>query len=248
MLKTGFKIFTYLVLLLVIGFLVKPMPDFPHHTPIKLPWQIQDTNLAQTNYQYLDNGQILITITHLPLIDITPKMLTWFYKNLPISTVQIGQEIFPWYQIFHPSEHQSINILQPTTDGSSGLGVAVGALIEKKQWFRSYNSLTTERVMAFSEQGMTLKPELAGLSFAQVEHLFIKTKTGTQYQVSSLIGSDLPIIGPVINLIIRYKILPEDMLKQWIRHQVEEVSNLNAFLPKLYQADKQGTHYLLTQD
>jgi hypothetical protein len=129
MLKTGFKIFTYLVLLLVIGFLVKPMSDFPHHTPIKLPWQIQGTNLAQINYQYLDNGQILISITHVPLIDITPEMLTWFYKNLPVSSVQIGQEIFPWYQIFHPSEHQSINILQPTTNGSSGLGV--GALIEK---------------------------------------------------------------------------------------------------------------------
>lgn len=248
MLKTGFKIFTYIIVLLVIGFLVKPMHDFPHHKPIKLPWQLTDTSLAQTNYKYLENGQILITITHVPLLDITPKMLTWFYQNLPVSTVQIDQKTLPWYQIFHPSEHKSINILQPATNGSVGIGK--GALIEEKQWFGSYSSLTTERVVAFTEQGMILEPELAGLDFAKIEHVFTKTGTGTgtQYQVTGLIGSDLPIIGPVINLIIRYKILPEDMLKQWIRHQVEEVSNLNAFLPALYHADKQGTHYLLTLD
>ncbi len=246
MLKTGFKIFTYIIVLFAIGFLVKPMPDFPHHTPITLPWQFNDTSLAKTNYQYLDNGQILFTITHVPLIDITPKMLTWFYQNLPISTVQIGQEKLSWYQIFHPSEHKSINILQPATDGSSGLGV--GALIEKKQWFGSYNNLTTERVVEFSEQGITFELELAGLSFAKIEHVFTKTTTGTEYRVSGLIGSDLPIIAPVINLIIRYKLFPEPMIKQWIRHQVEEVNNLNVFLPKLYHAEKQGTHYLLTLD
>lgn len=246
MLKIGFKIFTYIIVLFVIGFLVKPMADFPHQKPIKLPWLLTDTSLAQTNYKYLENGQILITITHVPLISITPQMLTWFYRNLPISTVQIGQETLSWYQIFHQSEHKSINISQPATDGSSGLGV--GALIEKKQWFGSYNNLTTERVVELSEQGITFEPELAGLSFAKIEHLFTKTTTGTQYQVTSLIGSDLPIIGPVINLIIRYKLFPDPMIKQWIRHQVEEVSNLNIFLPKLYHAEKKGAHYLLTLD
>lgn len=232
-----------MIILLIIGFLLKPMPNFEHSSPRELPWALPDINQAYTNYQYLDNGQILIEITHVPLINITPKMLAWFYQNLPISTVQIDQTTLPWYHIFHPTEHGVISVVEHATSNLPGMGV--GALIQRKEWFGDFNSQGAGRIINFSEQGMTIKPELAGLHFGQIEHSFIQTNKGSQYTVKSLIGSDLPVLGPIINLVIRYKMFPEPMIKQWLRHQVEEVGSLNSFLPQLYGAKHNEHHYRL---
>ncbi len=243
-----FKIFSYLLVLLVIGFLVKPMPTFPHDPPRELPWLTPDTSAASTSYQYLDNGQILIQITHIPLTNISPNMVSWFYQHLPISTVQIGKKKLPWYHIFHPSEHGQIAVIEAANNKSIGMGI--GALIQRKEWFGDFNSQGQGRIIDFSDQGMTITPELAGLSFGRIKHSYklVKTDSGvniTEYQTTSLIGSDLPIIGRLINLVIRYKLFPEAMIKQWIRHQTEEVASLNQFLPQLYLAKNHRHHYHL---
>jgi len=41
--------------------------------------------------------------------------------------------------------------------------------------------------------------------------------------------SNLPVLGPLINRYIRYKMFPPVMVEQWLRHQVEEVSSLSFF-------------------
>jgi hypothetical protein len=241
------------VILLLIGFVIKPMPDFVHSKPRQLPWTssstISNVNNTQTNYQYLDNGQLLIEIPHVlliePLIKITPQMLHWFYQNMPASTVQISkrQQRLSWYQIFHPSEHGVIHLLE-----SDEMGIKktdTGTLMQKEEWFGPYYKQGTERIILLSDQGMKVQFELAGLTFGHSEHVFIQTSGGSQYKIRTTIGSDLPIIGPIINVILRYKMFPKPMLEHWIRHQVEEISNLNAFLPPLYIAPKQEDHYLL---
>ena len=235
------------------GFLIKPMPEFVRSKPKQLPWGSQGTaSIAaktniQTNYQYLDNGQLLIEISHAPLIDITPKMLHWFYQHLPVSSVQLGSQTIPWYQILHTYEHNLMTVLEPKNINTKALTNKniTAELLHKEEWFGPYNSQGDERVISMSEQGIIVNLELAGLTFGEIHHNFAQIPEGTQYKVNAIIGSDLPIISPIINLIIRYKLFPEPMIKHWIKHQVEEVNNLNAFLPQLYIAPKQGEHYQL---
>ena len=68
---------------------------------------------------------------------------------------------------------------------------------------------------------------------------------GTRYRVDTVIGSDLPVLGPVINWYLRTQVFHPRMLAEWQRHQVEEVSSLQFFLPALYaQRGIQGEYVL----
>jgi len=96
---------------------------------------------------------------------------------------------------------------------------------------------------------MVVHPEIIGLQFGEITHSFEATNFGTQYRVSSKIGSELPIIGPILNYYIRNKIFPQPMLKEWLRHQVEEVSSLSFFLANIYGKYHKQTadnHYIIS--
>ena len=62
----------------------------------------------------------------------------------------------------------------------------------------------------------------------------------------SIIGSDAPIVGPIINFYIRNKMFTEAMLQQWLRHQVQEVSSLPFFLPQIAGQKPQDQHYIIS--
>ena len=245
--------FILCIIFLITALWFKPLPNFEHEPPRMLPWTLPDYKQAQTTVQILDDGRIKLGIEHLPLIGIEPKMVAWFYQNLPISTVEISERQYSWYQIFHPSEHGQISVDEPAKDGHLGMGV--GALIARQEWFGVYNSKGAGRIIEFSEQGMIVKPELLGLYFGEIKHSFVdeifilesnrQQKLGTQYNVVSIIGSDLPVIGPIINYYIRKKIFSPAMVNEWLRHQVEEVSSLQFFLKDLYDTKPQGNHYKL---
>ena len=235
-----------ILLILVATFLwFKPMPSFPHDAQRDLPWQLPDYRAANTHIEILEDGRIKIEIEHLPLVNIEPKMVAFFYQVLPISTVQLNGSLYPLYHLFHPSEHGKIEVKQAAADGTPGM--AVGALVGRQEWFGEFNSKGAGRVIKINQHGMTVKPEMLGLHFGQIEHIFEKTEYGTRYRVKSIIGSELPIIGSAINYYIRHKMFKPDMLKQWLRHQVEEVSSLQFFLAELYgQKDlAQDHHYVL---
>jgi len=224
---------TFIVILLLLIFMwLKPLPKVKHDAPRVVPWELPDYRQAKTNIEILNDGRIQIEIEHLPLHDITPEMVRWFYKHLPISTVEISGNEYPLYHIFHPSEHGKIQVIENASDGTVGMGI--GALIERHEWFASYDSQGTGRITEFSARGMTIQPEVAGMHFGIIRHEFNQTGSGTQYNVLSIIGSDHPIMGPMINLYIRQKMFPPKMLEQWLRHQVQEVSSLQFILPKLY--------------
>lgn len=82
---------------------VKPISNFEHDSPRSLPWTLPDYKQAKTSVNALEDGRIKISIEHLPLIGIEPKMIAWFYQNLPISTVKISEPQYYWYHILHPS-------------------------------------------------------------------------------------------------------------------------------------------------
>lgn len=77
-----------------------------------------------------------------------------------------------------------------------------------------------------------------------MEHHFSAADGGTRYRLEALIGSDLPLVGPLLNSHLRKRIYHRAMIAQWLRHQVEEVSCLPFFLPQIYaQRGGDRRHY-----
>jgi len=214
-------------------------PTWQHDAPRDLPWKVADYQKARFSHQTLPDGQIRIEIEHLPLHGITPEMLAWWYRVLPISTVEINGTTYPLYHIFHLSEHGQLWIAEPATDGSAGMGE--GSLVARREWFGPYDSEGAGRVISISAQGLTVRPEVASVQIGEIRHIFNSTPTGSVYRVESLIGVDRPIIGPLFNYLLRHTVFTEAMLREWERHQVEEVSMLNYYLPQLYA--QRGAHY-----
>jgi hypothetical protein len=210
-----------------------PQPSFTHDAPRSLPWTLPDYKPAKTHYRTLDDGRLEITIEHLPLPGVSPAMLAWFYKVLPISRVQLDGSSYPLYHLFHPTEHGVIQVSEPAANGVEGMGV--GALVTRQEWFGPYNSVGSGRILSFSSAGMTVAPEVAGMSVGFMEHRFEATPCGSRYTLRSVLGSKLPVVGNLINLYIRHRQFPPEKVQQWLRHQVQEVSSLPFFLPELYR-------------
>ena len=245
-LKQTIKLLIFVVTLLTIIFVVawlRPLPELPRHQPRDLPWTLPDFSRAKTQIEVLNDGRIHIQIEHLPLHNIEPKFISYFYKVLPISTVMINGQIIPMYHIFHPTEHGDIYVVEAAASGEKGM--ATGALIGRKEWFGTYNSEATGRILEMNSTLMIARPEMFGLHLGLITHTFEKTEWGTRYTLESFIGSELPIIGPLINSYIRNKMFPPTMITEWIRHQVQEVSSLQFFVRELYEQTPEDNQFIL---
>ena len=88
-------------------------------------------------------------------------------------------------------------------------------------------------------------PQFAGLKIGEVRHSFKGLNGGTAYRVDTVIGSDLPVIGVLLNFYIRTWVFHPQMLEQWQRHQVEEVASLQFFLAQIYRQRGGGQHFTL---
>ena len=229
------------ILLAIIWF--KPLPDFPHHEPRILPWTLPDFSQATTQMSVLDDGRTHIKIDHLPLLNIKPEMVSHFYKVLPISTVVLNGQIMPMYHIFHPTEHGNIYVVEAAASGEQGM--ATGSIIGRQEWFGPYNSQGTGRILEMNDNLMIARPEMLGLHLGLITHTFEETEWGTHYTLESIIGSELPIIGPLINIYIRNRMFSTAMLPEWIRHQVQEVSSLQFFARELYEQKPIDNQFIL---
>jgi hypothetical protein len=117
---------------------------------------------------------------------------------LPISTVEIQGRRYPFYHLFHLSEHGQIWLKEPASDGAPGMGA--GALIVRQEWFGSYDSRAAGRITELSAHGLTGRPEVLGVWLGEYRHRFEATPTGSRYRVESLIGVEWPLIGPAVSL------------------------------------------------
>ena len=243
--KSRWLLRTALLILLLTALWATQRPTWQHDAPRHFPWAVADYRLAHATHRILPTGQIELEIDHLPLTGITPEMLAWWYRVLPISTVEINGTTYPLYHIFHLTEHGQLWVEEPATDGSAGMGE--GSLVARREWFGPFDSEGAGRVISIAPEGMTIRPEVAGVQIGEIRHLFSATPTGSQYRVESLIGVDWPIIAPLLNAVLRKTTFSEPMLAEWKRHQIEEVSMLNHYLPQLYAQRGDGYNFRLPE-
>ena len=85
------------------------------------------------------------------------------------------------------------------------------------------------------------------MQIGEVRHSFARASTAAQvYRVDTIIGSNLPVIGRLLNFCIRTWVFHPQMLEQWQRHQVEEVASLQFFLAQdIFASVGGGQHFTL---
>jgi quinoprotein glucose dehydrogenase len=214
-----------------------------HDAPRNLPWPLMPVTRAVTAHEVLPDGRIHLTIEHHPLAGVTPEMLAWWYRVLPISEVEFDGARRPMYHLFHPTEHGRIWIDEPASDGMPGAGA--GAVVARYEWFGPYESEGAARVVELSPRRFVVQPVMAGLAFGEIRHEWGVSSRGATYVVDTVIGVDWPIVGRWVNSLLRRRIFTDEMLREWERHQVEEVGLLPHFLPTLYAGRNDRNIYRL---
>ena len=222
------------------------LPANPKHDPPRqLPWTLLDVGTADTSHELLADGRIHLRIRHRPLAGVTPEMLAWWYRILPISEVEFDGALRPMYHLFHPYEHGRIWVEKAAADGQPGVGT--GGAVARYEWFGPYDSEGSARVLELSPRRFVAQPRFAGVDIGEFRHEWEKSSEGATYVVDSLIGVDWPIIGPWVNALLRRYVFSEAMLREWTRHQVEEVGLLPNFLPALYAQRNDRNLYRLPE-
>lgn len=213
-----------------------PRPNFEIEAARPKFWEYPKLNEAIYKTEIMTDGKILIEIQHPLLKGITPEMISWWYRNLASGKATIENKEYDYYLLFHLSEHGQTRVVAAATDGSPGMGV--GAVIYRQEKFGSYLSKGFGRVESFSNNGFVVTPVMGPLNFGRIEHTFEAKDGGTLYKVQTILGSDAPVIGPLLTYYIRVKQFPPEVVQEWIRHQVEEVGSLVHLLPQIYPQRK----------
>jgi hypothetical protein len=244
LIKWSAAVLLLFALLLVIAVWMLSPPPLVRDPPRDLPWELPDYRLASSSWEIGPRGKIVTRVEHFFLEGISPGMVSWFYQQLPIATIEYRGVSYPLYHIFHPSEHGTLRVVESAPDGTPGM--ARGALISRDEWFGPYDSRGTARIREFSNVGMLAIPEIAGMAIGEVRHSFTAENGGTRYRVDTIIGTDTPVLGSLLNLYLRKRVFHPQMIAQWQRHQIEEVASLQFFLPQLYAQRENAPHFSLT--
>ncbi len=188
---------------------------------------------AVTGYTVLDTGQIELTIQHQEIDGVSPAMLVWWFNEFPDKVTVVQGETVPWYWLWHPVDHVSVEI---TRHGVPQIGgFSTGARARIIEHFGGKTHEFTPTIVHLDESRLHLVMKSGGITIGQLEHTFEPTTTGTLYRSRMVMGSDTPIIRTLVNKFALPRRMPEPTIRAWFKHNVEEVGNFQFFLPDLYR-------------
>lgn len=219
--------------------------DWKPLSPLSFNWKMKPLSSAKTNMKVLENKQFELTISHDIIKGVTPQMLHWWFCHID-DTMEYLQGNRRRYRVWHPYDHIHYKDLSHAPDGTGGAGTRrhiVEAFGAKKQYLVNI----IDRVAHLDDKGILLETEQAGISIgmgsllvnvppalSSLEHQFIPVSNGTRYESRLLIGLDSEMGRLFVNSMIRPLFIRYEMVRTWLRHNVEEVGNLEFFLPELY--------------
>jgi hypothetical protein len=94
-----------------------------------------------------------------------------------------------------------------------------------------YKVNVVDRVEKLDETGIRLVQRLGGIVVFQLEHTWSTGSDGAHYVSVMDVGARSPLMAPINRVLCRR--FPDDMLRAWVRHNIEEVGQLEYLLPQL---------------
>jgi hypothetical protein len=177
-----------------------------------------------------DESRTIVTIAHAPLEQVTPEMLAWWYGHIP-GTMQYAGETVPRYLVWHPLDHISYELISP------GDMVTAGSLVHLTEApGRDLDKLIDLEVTVetIDSEVAIITKRLLGSSIVRLENEFTPTNVGCRYTTHLTLGDTTALGRLVLNSVAHNRAFPTPKLTAWIRHHIEEVGNLENFLPDLF--------------
>lgn len=195
--------------------------------PVLYPLRSIDT--ATVTYSAHPHGRRRVTIDHQPLAGVTPAMLLDWFSNLG-GTISYGGEVIDRYLAWHPIDHIEWELARPAPPG----GAAEGARFHMVEAFGARPEYLVDeiaRVEKLDETGIRLVLRVAGVIVFQLEHTWSAGVEGAHYVTVMDLGPRAAMLAP-INHILRRR-FSEEKARAWVKHNIEEVGQLEYLLPQL---------------
>jgi len=201
--------------------------------PIRVPWQLKPVSSARAGVETLNDGRKKYWIKHDVLKNVSPRMAAWWFGHME-GDVEIQGQTFPRYRVWHPLDHVYARYVRRAPDGSVGPGVQI-ALCEYLGRNTAYKIEAVSTIEKLDETGFIHSVIQAGVPIVRMEHVFTETVDGMRDE-NCLIVPGTPRLGPVARLLAPF-FVPDGKGQAWLKHNIEEMGNLENFLPELYQRE-----------
>jgi DAPG hydrolase PhiG domain len=199
----------------------------PAPRPVLWPLRTQDSaRVARSD----DGGRRIITIEHAPLTGVTAEMLTWWYGHVP-GTMPYADGMYPRYLVWHPLDHISYEVENNASVVGAGSRLHIVEAFGRELESVLDIHVTVERV---DERSAVISRRVLGSSVVRLENEFESSSAGARYVTRMTLGDDTLPGWLMLNRVARTKALPPRKLEKWIRHHIEEIGNLEHFLPTLF--------------
>jgi DAPG hydrolase PhiG domain len=199
--------------------------------PRPVLWPLRPIESARCSVIPRD-GRTVITVQHAPLRGVTPEMLSWWYRHVPGEMAYAGST-YSRYLVWHPLDHIDYVV---TAAGKSG-GVSPGARLHITEALqRDMDNLLDIRVtvMEMYEGCAVVAKKSLGTSIVRLVNEFAASPGGASYVTTMTIGDDTALGNVALNRVAHRKAFPPRRIGPWMRHHVEEIGNLEHFLPDLF--------------
>jgi hypothetical protein len=200
--------------------------------PRPMLWPLRPVESAEHRISE-DGGQLVITIMHAPLLGVTAEMLRWWYCHVP-GTMTYAGETWPRYLVWHPLDHISYDVVRPAPDGRVGPGAELH-IVEALGRDPANRLDIRLRVDEIGAGRAVIAKRVLGTGIVRLENEYADSPAGATYVTRMRIGDHGALGRLLLNRVARHRAFPPRRIQPWIRHHVEEIGNLENFLPELYQ-------------
>jgi hypothetical protein len=207
-------------------------PKWAPLPPRPFPWTMKPLESAETGLKTLDDGRLELNIRHDVLKGVTPAMLGWWFRNIEGVMEHMGRT-YPRYLVWHPIDHIHYAVVRRAPDGTAGPGARFH-MVEAFGANPAHLVNSVADVPRNDDTGITLSVRRVGVEVMRLEHTFTPVPEGTLYVSRMRVGTTGALTRVLFNRWIRPRVFSEAMGRAWLKHNVEEVGNLEFFLPALY--------------
>jgi len=142
---------------------------------------------------------------------------------------------YPRYLVWHPLDHISYEVVKPAANGR----IAPGARLHITEALgREPRNLIdiVPTVEQLDTSAAVVGRRVFGTPVVLLENVFKAIPLGTSYVSRLTVGGSTPVGRLFLNRIARARALPDWKVRPWwIRHHIEEIGNLENFLPDLFR-------------
>ncbi len=202
-------------------------------SPLEVPWTMKPLESAATREERLADGRVRFSIVHDTLRGVTPEMLVWWFNHID-GDVEIGGAVLPRYRAWHPRDHVALRYVRASTDGRR---FGPGAQVHIVEFFGANPRFKVDVVSTvefLDESGFAHGDWVGGQRLAELRYRFERVPGGTRYENALTVGAAGGTVASAFNRWVRPLVFSDEMGRAWLRHNVEEVGNLEHFLPGLF--------------